>query len=190
MRRKRFFITAIVCLAVIFAVYTYYAAFSSPLGENSTPYPENNDGNSTEPWKFPKINFPWSANDSSGGSGSQGGGSAGSGSSPSAGGEGNVIKQALPKNNFTLFVNSTHNLQVSVKYLIDDVAYNETRLLPFSVDVQENTYACLSETTRSGTIRWLIENGTDCPFSDCGGTLYDCELYMNGNYSLTLRQYS
>jgi hypothetical protein len=181
MRRKRFFATIMIFIVLASVIYLYFAVFTnSPLGGYVNPSPEEQE-NGTTPWKFPKFTFPWSSGDknSGGGGGSLSGG----------GGEGGS-NVTLPKNNFTLFINSTHDLQVLVKYTANDVVYSETERLPFSLDIQEKTYACLSETTGSGTIRWLLSNGTDCPFSDCGGTLYDCELYMNSNYSVTVRQYS
>lgn len=180
---KRILIILMICVFIIIAtLFIYYSI---------TPYEEEpvnisdqigNETNGTAvPFKFPRIVFPWTPKKPSAGSG----GSSGKGGSSS----GNATIPKVYKN-YTLFINSTHALEVSIIYTINDVIFTEIKSLPFSLNVQENTYACISETTRSGTIRWLMEDGTDCPFSDCSGRLYSCNILMDRDHSITLRQYS
>lgn len=184
--RKRFLIILIAC--VVIAVIAFLIFMPSPSGksplENIFNAPNQEKNGTQSPWKFPNITFPWSPKPSE----SDGSGSGGSGSK--SGGSGGSVKQPIIKNNYTLYVNSTHNLEVLAIYTVNNVVINETKSLPFSIDVQEDTSACLAETTGSGTIRWLMDDGNDCPFSDCAGGLYDCSITMNGNHSVTVRQYS
>ena len=192
--RKRFFIILIVCIVIALIVYLIF--FPSPPLENNPLKnifnPEQGKNETPNGWSFPNITFPWSSSKPSGNSGSGGSGGS-SGSKGGGGGGGSAANQTEPpriKNNYTLSVSSTHNLEVFVSYTINDIAFNETTTLPFSLEVQEDTYVCISETTGSGTIRWLMENGSECPFSDCNGNPYGCNLYIDGNHSIVLRQYS
>ncbi|OGI12107.1 hypothetical protein A3K64_02100 [Candidatus Micrarchaeota archaeon RBG_16_36_9] len=185
--RKRFLITLVVCFVAILAVSIYlFFSPNSPIINNVNLNPDQSNETQNS-WRFPNITFPWSPGKSSGGAGSGGSGSE-SGSSGSGSGDGD--KTSVIKNNYTLFINSTHNLNVSVTYTANDVVTKEVKSLPFSLNAQEGTYTCLAETTGSGTIRWLLEDETECAFSDCEGGLYNCNILMSENRSITLRQYS
>jgi hypothetical protein len=185
--KKRYWVILLVvfiCLDIII----FYIFSPSSLQNIISPSPEQQEGNETQnPWRFPKITFPWSSEEPSGGAGGAGG-TGGEGGAEGTGGEGTELP--VIKNNYTLFVNSTHNLEVLVTYTVNNIVFNETISLPFSLEVQEDAYACLSETTGSGTIRWLMENEIDCPFSDCAGNPYGCSILMDRNHSVTLRQYT
>jgi hypothetical protein len=185
--KKRFMI---VIASIAIAITLAYFIFSqnSPLENLINPSPEQGKNDTQSPWRFPKITFPWFPKESGSSEGSGGSGE-GDGSSGGAKG-GNISNPPAIKNRYTLFVNSTHDLEVSVIYKSNNTVVNETKSLPFSLEVEEGTKICLAETTGSGTIRWLIDNEVDCPFSDCGGTLYDCDILMNKSYSIVLRQYS
>jgi hypothetical protein len=190
--RKRFLIVLTACVALTVIVLFIFMSLPSeknPLGNIFNPSTDQGNNGTRNSWKFPNITFPWSSKSS--GSGAGDGGSGGSSSGSKGGGSGgNATQPPVIKRNYTLFVNSTHNLEVLVIYTVNNIVFNETNPLPFSLDAQEGTSTCLSETTRSGTIRWLMEDGSDCPFSDCAGGLYGCSILMNGNHSVTLRQYS
>ncbi len=184
---KRRFVTAMVVIVVsIFALYFLFSFPGSPLENIVNPSPEG--GNDTNPWTFPKITFPWSAKEPEGSPGGSGG-SGGESDDRGLNG-GNGTRLPVIKNRYTLFVNSTHDLEVLVLYSANSTVVNETKSLPFSLEVEEYIHICLVETTGSGTIRWLIDNEIDCPFSDCGRTLYDCDILMDRNHSIVLRQYS
>jgi hypothetical protein len=196
MRRKRLFASAVVVFALALAVSVYYVMLSSVPIENTGYYPDNNDNGG--PLKLFDIRLPWEPSNPTNrdaGAGSGGGGSGSSSSDSSSTGSSNSPgtnspEVTLPKNNFTLFINSTHNLSVRVLYTNMGMTFDDTFSLPSSVDAQEGTHVCLAESTNSGTIRWLMDDGLDCPFSECGGGLYDCDILMNRNLSITLRQYS
>jgi hypothetical protein len=188
--RKRFLIILIACVAVIvFFIFMSLPSEKNPLENIFNLSPDQGNNETRNPWKFPNITFPWSSKPSVNDAGA---GSGGSGDSGSKGGGpgGNVTQPPVIKRNYTLFVNSTHNLEILSIYTVNNAVIRETKPLPFSLDVQENTSACLAETTGSGTIRWLMEDGSDCPFSDCAGDLYGCSILMNSNHSVTIRQYS
>jgi hypothetical protein len=194
MRRKRLFASGVVVFALALAVIIYYIMMSNVLLENSGYYPENQENGGS--LKLFDIRLPWEPSNpaarntspGSGGSGSSSGDS--SSSSPSSSPGMSSPEVVLPKNNYTLFINSTHNLSVRVLYTNSGISLEETFPLPSSIDAQEGTHVCLAESTKSGTIRWLMDDGVDCPFSECGGGLYDCDILMNRNLSITLRQYS
>jgi hypothetical protein len=190
--RKRFLIILTACVALAVIVIFIFMSLPSeknPLGNIFNPSPDQGNNGTPSSWKFPNITFPWSSKPSGSGAGAGSGGSGGSGSKGGGSG-GNATQPQVIKRNYTLFVNSTHNLGVLVIYTVNKIVFNETKSLPFSLDVQEDTSACLSETTGSGTIRWLMDDGSDCPFSDCAGGLYGCSILMNSNRSVTIRQYS
>jgi hypothetical protein len=192
MRRKRLFASAVVVFAIVLAVSVYYVMLSSVPAGNAGYYPENNDNG---PLKLFDIRLPWEPSNPTTkdtGAGSGGGSSSGDSSSSSPGNSPgmNSPEVILPKNNFTILINSTHNLSVRVLYTVSDLALDGTFSLPTSITAQEGTHVCLAESTNSGTIRWLMDDGLDCPFSECGGGLYDCDILMNRNMSITLRQYS
>jgi hypothetical protein len=179
---KKRYLSVLVIALILIVVVVYYSTFQTPnLNEPQT------QGNQTQEdkgfFRFP-ILFPWQTENETGTTGGSGTG----GTTPGGGGSDTAAPRVI--NNFTLSVNSTHNLEVSIYYTFNDIALNGTKSLPFSLDVQGDTYACLSETTGSGTIRWLINNETDCPYSDCAGGIYGCNLLINENYSIMLRQYS
>jgi len=188
--RKRFLIILIACVAVIvFFIFMSLTSGKNPLENIFNPSPDQGNNETQNPWRFPNITFPWSSKPSVNDAGAGSGGSGGSGSKGGGSG-GNITQPPVIKRNYTLFVNSTHNLEVLAIYTVNNFVINETKNLPFSLGVQEGSYACLSETTGSGTIRWLIDDGSDCPFSECAGGLYGCSILMDSNHSVTIRQYS
>jgi len=179
--KKRYLFVLIVVLILISIVF--YSTLQLPYSSNEPQTQGNQTQEDKSFFRFP-ILFPWQTKNETG---TTGGGGTG-GKAPDKGGSGTAAPRVI--NNFTLSVNSTHNLEVSIYYTFNDITFNETKFLPFSLDVQGDTYACLSETTGSGTIRWLINNETDCPYSDCAGGIYGCNLLINDNYSIMIRQYS
>jgi hypothetical protein len=177
--KKRYSSILIIALFII-AVVAYYSYLPLPYSNLNEPGNQTQEDRSF--FRFPII-FPWQTKNETG--------TPGGGSVTKGGGVGGT-KVETPRviNNYTLSINSTHNLEVSISYTFNNTAFNEIKTLPFSLDVQEDTHACLSETTGSGTIRWLINNETDCPYSDCAGGIYSCNLLIDKNYSIMLRQYS
>jgi hypothetical protein len=181
--KKRYLSVLIVVLILISIVF--YLTLQSPYNSNE-PQTQGDQTQEDKGFLGLPIFLPWQTKNETGTTG--GGVTGGGGKAPGGGAPGTTAPRVI--NNFTLSVDSTHNLEVSIYYTFNDIAFNETKSLPFSLDVQGDTYACLSETTGSGTIRWLINNETDCPYSDCAGGIYGCNLLINDNYSIMLRQYS
>ena len=177
--KKRYLSVLIVVLILISIVF--YIILQLPSISNE-PQAQGNQTQEDKGFLGLPIFFPWQTKNKTGTTGG------GGGTAPPGGVSGATVPRVI--NNFTLFVNSTHNLEVSIYYTFNDTNFSETKSLPFSLDAQGDTYACLSETTGSGTIRWLINNETDCPYSDCAGGIYGCNLLINNNYSIMLRQYS
>lgn len=183
--RKRFLIILIACVAVgvtaIF-IFTSLPSGKNPLENIFNPSPDQENDGTRNSWKFPNITFPWSSGKSSGGSGSGGSGSGGSGSGSGS----ENVNPPIIKNNYTLFVN-TNSLEVLVTYTGINL-FNETKTDPFSLLITENTSVCLSETTGSNTIKWRMENGSYCIYSDCSINDYGCNFLMDRNYSFIVIQ--
>jgi len=182
MKKRYLFILLIALVLISIALYSIL----QPPYISNEPQAQGNQTQGDKGFLGLPIFFPWQTKNETGTTG--GGVAGGGGKTPSGGTPGATVPRVI--NNFTLSVNSTHNLEVSIYYTFNDTTFNETKSLPFSLDVQGDTYACLSETTGSGTIRWLINNEIDCPYSDCAGGIYGCNLLINDNYSIMLRQYS
>lgn len=80
-------------------------------------------------------------------------------------------------------------LEVYTEYVSNDTVVNETKPTPFSLELKENTVACVADATGYEGIFWLLDE-VGCEFSKCGEFEWGCSITMDSDHDATLRQYS
>lgn len=188
MIRKRLLAICATAIVVALCVIVYFTMTAKSSEENY--YTGNQDGGGS--LDIFDIRLPWMPSEEKNNTGGGGGGGSDESGGTSGSGEPDTesTENIAPRNNFTLSINSTHDLSVRVIFTDNGEPMEFITALPSSITVPEGTHICLAESTNSGTIRWLMDDENDCAFSECGGGLYDCDILMSRNLTITLRQYS
>lgn len=168
-------------------MFIYYSI--TPVEEESILSSEqgSNESNTTTPWKFPRIVFPWTPKKtaSSGNEGS--GGSAGSGGSGSGGSV--EVNRTKPLVNYTLYVDSVpSNLTIFVNYSIDRQVSEIKDIAPYSLKIDGDSTVCVlvEYPGGSGTLKWEID-GRDCIAKECYSPWAGCEVLMDSDHTIIVR---
>jgi hypothetical protein len=91
---------------------------------------------------------------------------------------------------YTLSIDSIPpQLDVYIEYMSNDTVINETKQTPFSLELEENTVACVADSTGYEGIFWLLDE-VGCEFANCGDFEWGCSITMDSDHNATLRQYS
>ncbi len=178
MKKRNWIILVIIfiCLDIVI-FYTIYP--SSPAGNISSTLEQEKNETQT-PEKTPKITLPWSSEGSPEESGGESGGSEGI----SGGGSEGTKNKTKVKVNYTLNIDSSPpNLKVITNYSVNNVILNIENETPYSVEIEQDTFACiiLSQISGSGIISYEVD-GKTCEPSLCLGFI-GCSIFMNAPHS-------
>jgi hypothetical protein len=183
--KRKYWIIGIIIFIVIDIIIFLVLYPSSPAQNIPGVSPEQQDNETETPWRFPKITFPWSSEETSG-SGAEGG-SGGAGEGSGAGGAGSGEPEVYVPPYYTLYVESDpSNLEVFVNYTVDGVILNITQEAPYSLIIDSGSTACLvaAKIRGSGTLKW-IKDGEQCPATECYSPFYGCAVLMDSDHTVT-----
>ena len=166
-----------IIIVLILSIIYYLSlptTFPNILNEPQTQGNETQENRS--PFRFPFI-FPWQTVSSGTGGGS-------GGSSPNQTTQPSNYTQ---KQKYTLSVSSfPEGFRISAGYYIDDIKSFSTFDVPYDLQVDANSNACVIPTyITTGIIKWALD-GNDCQFSTCEESTFGCLIFMNTNHLATL----